>query len=72
MLKRKESHQNEMEFVSIEALVPKDHLLRKIDKLIDLSFIYDKVEHLYCSDNGRPPIDPALLFKMLLIGYLFG
>lgn len=61
-----------MEFVSIEELVPKDHLLRKIDKLIDLSFIYDKVEHLYCADNGRPPIDPVLLFKMLLIGYLFG
>lgn len=72
MLKRKESHQNEMEFVSIEELVPKDHLLRKIDKVIDLSFIYDKVEHLYSADNGRPPIDPVLLFKMLLIGYLFG
>ena len=72
MLKRKESHQNEMEFVSIEELVPKDHLLRKIDKLTDLSFIYNKVEHLYCSDNGSPPIDPVPLFKMLLIGYLFG
>jgi len=61
-----------MEFVSLEELVAKDHLLRQIDAHIDLSFIYDKVAHLYCADNGRPPIDPVLLFKMLLIGYLFG
>lgn len=72
MLKRKTTHQSELELVSIETLVPQDHLLRKIDKVIDFSFIYDKVEHLYCADNGRPPIDPVLLFKMLFIGYLFG
>jgi len=72
MLKRKKVKQIELEFVSIEELVPEDHLLRKIDKTIDFSFIYDKVEHLYCPDNGRPPIDPVKLFKMLFIGYLFG
>jgi transposase len=72
MLKRKTTHQSELELVSIEALVPRNHLLRKIDQAIDFSFIYDKVEHLYCADNGRPPIDPVMLFKMLFIGYLFG
>ena len=72
MLKRKTSHQSELELVSIEALVPANHLLRKIDKAIDFSFIYDKVEHLYCADNGRPPVDPVMLFKMLFIGYTFG
>jgi transposase len=72
MLKRKTAHQHELEYVSIETLVPPDHLLRKIDRVIDFGFIYDKVEHLYCQDNGRPPIDPVLLFKMLLIGYLYG
>ena len=72
MFKRKTTHQSELELVSIETLVPRDHLLRKIDKAIDFTFIYDKVEHLYCADNGRPPIDPVMLFKMLLIGYLFG
>ena len=61
-----------MELVSLEDLVPQGHLLRKIDQTIDFSFIYDKVEGLYCSDNGRPAIDPVRLFKMLLIGYLFG
>jgi len=72
MFKRKATHQSELELVSIETLVPRDHLLRKIDKAIDFSFIYDKVEHLCCADNGRPPIDPVMLFKMLFIGYLFG
>lgn len=72
MLKRKTSHQSELEFVSIETLVPQDHLLRKIDRHIDFGFIYDKVEHLYCKDNGRPPVDPVMLFKMLLVGYLYG
>ena len=72
MLKRRTSRQSELEFVSIEELVPSDHLLRKIDKTIDFTFIYDKVEHLYCADNGRPPIDPIVFFKMLFIGYTFG
>lgn len=72
MLKRAIPRQNELEFVDIETLVPKDHLLRKIDRHVDFSFIYEKVEHLYCSDNGRPAVDPLLLFKMLLLGYLFG
>jgi len=61
-----------MEFVSIEELVPKDHLLRKIDKVIDFGFIRERVKDLYCADNGRPAIDPVVLFKMLFIGYLYG
>ena len=61
-----------MEFVSIEELVPRDHLLRKIDKVIDFGFIREKVKGLYCADNGRPAVDPVVLFKMLFIGYLYG
>lgn len=72
MLKRQENHQSEYELVSLEELVPRDHLLRKIEKTIDFSFIHDKVKHLYSKDNGRPPVDPVMLFKMLFIGYLFG
>jgi hypothetical protein len=48
-------HQNS-EFVSIENLVPQDHMLRKIKKYIDFSFIDAKVRPLYCEDNGRPAI----------------
>ena len=72
MIKRKFEEQGRIELVSIGELVPQDHLLRKIDKAIDFSFIYDKVKDLYCLDNGRPAIDPVVLFKMLFLGYLFG
>lgn len=61
-----------MELINIGELVPEDHLLRKIDKTIDFTFIYEKVEDLYCKDNGRPPIDPIQLFKMMFLGYLYG
>ena len=72
MLRTPDNKQISMEFVSIEELVPKDHLLRKIDRVIDFEFIRDKVKDLYCADNGRPAVDPVVLFKMLFLGYLFG
>lgn len=72
MLKDNSSTQQGLEIVLIENLVPKDHILRKIDKYIDFSFIKDLTKDLYCSDNGRPAVSPVILFKMLFIGYLFG
>ena len=64
--------QYEIEMVTLDSLVPKDHLVRKLEKAIDLSFIRERVTHLYCPDNGRPAIDPVVFFKLLLIGYIFG
>lgn len=61
-----------MEFVCIEDLVPKDHILRKIDKYINFSFINDLCRPYYCENNGRPAIESEIMFKMLFIGYLFG
>jgi len=58
--------------VTLEELVPADHLLRKIDASVDFSFIHDVTAPHYCADNGRPPLDPTLMFKALFIGYLFG
>lgn len=60
------------ELVLIEELVPKDHLLRKIAKVVSFIFIYDLCKDLYSADMGRPAVSPVMLFKMLLIGYLFG
>jgi transposase len=71
MFKPKESSQSEYEFVSIDELVPDDHLLRLIDKYIDFSFLLEKVRPFYSNDNGRPS-DPLILFKMMFIGYLYG
>lgn len=47
----KDGRQLEFEFVSIEELVPEDHLLRKIDRYIDFSFIPEKVRPYYSEDN---------------------
>lgn len=72
MLKETAPIQSQLEFVSIDQLVPSTHLLRKIEKAIDFSFIPERVKGLYCPDNGRPALDPVVMFKMLFVGYLFG
>ena len=58
--------------VDLEALVPKEHLLRKIEKVMDYEWLYERLEPYYCHDNGRPGIDPVVLIKMVLIQHLFG
>lgn len=58
--------------VTLEQLVPADHLLRLIDRHIRFDFIRERTAHLYSADNGRPALDPVQLFKILFIGYLFG
>ena len=72
MLKTPTCSQQELEMVTLESLVPTDHLVRKIAAAIDLEFIRERVAHLYCANNGRPALDPVVLFKLLLLGYLFG
>ena len=62
----------QIEMISIEDLIPQDHLLRQISDAVDFSKIYEFVEELYCDDNGRPSIDPVVLFKMVLIQHLYG
>lgn len=62
----------QIEMLCIEDLVPENHLLRAIDGAIDFGFIYDEVRDLYCLDNGRPSVDPVVLFKIVLIQYTFG
>jgi len=58
-------------YIRMEELVPENHLLRLVDRHLDFSFVRDKVKHLY-SHTGRPSIDPEVLLRMLLIGYLYG
>jgi transposase len=64
--------QGRMELVYLEQLVRPDHLLQKVHRYVDFAFITDKMKDLYCENNGRPALDPVVLFKMLLIGYKFG
>ena len=72
MLRQRRERQQQMNLVIMEQLIPEDHLLRKVDRIVDFSFIYDLCAPLYCANNGRPAIDPEVLFRMLLVGYLYG
>jgi len=58
-------------YVTLEELVPKDHFLRSVLEVVNFSFIHGKVKHLY-SHTGKPSVDPVVLVKIMLIGYLYG
>lgn len=56
---------------NLERHVPADHLIRSIDRFVDLSHIREHLRPFY-SEMGRPSIDPELMIRMLLVGYCFG
>ena len=64
--------QSEILMTTMEEIVPQDSIFRKIDKYIDFTFIYDEVKDLYCENNGRPSIDPVVLFKLVFIQTIDG
>ena len=64
--------QSEILMTTMEELVPDDSLFRKVDKYIDFTFIYDLVKDKYCDNNGRPSIDPVVLFKIVFIQTIDG
>ena len=72
MLNIKEYEQSEMILYTMDELVPENSLFRKIDACIDFTFIYEEVKDLYCCTNGRPSIDPVVLFKLVFIEALEG
>ena len=71
MLGRKNRSEKMFYYVKMDDLIPEDHLLRLVHRYVDLGFIRRKVAHLY-SQTGRPSIDPEVLLRILLIGYLYG
>ena len=72
MLVKNAGNRGQLEYVSLEEMVPQNHLLRKIDAAIDFKKIYEFVEDLYCEGNGRPSVDPVVLFKIVLIQHIYG
>ena len=64
--------QLKLHMVTIEDLMPQGHFLRKLEAALDLSFVYEETSHLYSRKYGRPPIDPVVLVKYLLVGFLYG
>src|SRR5438874_655827 len=55
---------------SLEEAVPDDHLVRKIAAVLDLSWVHAELAPHY-PNNGRPSIDPELMIRMLIVGYVF-
>ena len=58
-------------YFRLEDQVPENHLLRLVDKHINFGFVRERLKDSY-SETGRPSIDPELLLRILLIGYLYG
>ena len=58
-------------YFRLEDQIPENHLLRLIDKHISFEFVRQRLKDSY-SETGRPSIDPELLLRILLIGYLYG
>src|SRR5215472_6412157 len=58
-------------YFRIEDQVPENHLLRLIDRHVSFQFVRDELRDSY-SDGGRPSIDPEVLLRILLLGYLYG
>ncbi len=56
----------------LESLIPEDHHLRRLDRVLDLSFVHDAVRDHYCQDNGRPSIDPEVVLRLFLIQAMEG
>ena len=73
MLKRKPPAQLEL-FVAgpLEDLILDDHVLARIDRVLDLSWLHEEVADRYCADNGRPGIDPEVAVRLMLTGFLLG
>ena len=61
-----------MHMVTIEDLMPQGHFLRKLEAALDLSFVYEETAPLYSKKYGRPAIDPVVIVKYLLVGFLYG
>lgn len=53
-------------------LVPEDHILKRVDRILDLSWLHDAVSGCYCQDNGRPSIDPESAVRLMLAGFFEG
>ena len=73
MLGRKERGQLELFITgSLRGLIPDDHVLVRVDQVLDLGWLRAEVADLYCADNGRPGIDPEVAMRLMLAGFLLG
>jgi len=72
MMSKKEEKRTTIQMIDIESMVPENHLVRKVEKVIDFEFIRELVKDLYSEEKGRPSVDPVVLIKIVFIQFLFG
>ena len=71
MMGRQEGGQGQFFYAfDLDEVVPPDHLVRQIDGVLDLSWVHKELAPYY-SHTGRPSIDPVLMIRMLIVGYVF-
>ena len=69
MMGRREDGQGQFLYeFNLDEVVPPDHLVRKIDAVLDLGWVHKELAPYY---SGRPSIDPVLMIRMLIVGYVF-
>ncbi|MEG2233727.1 MAG: transposase, partial [Oscillospiraceae bacterium] len=72
MIERQQNNRRAPALTDIDSLVPRFHLLRKIERSMDWDTVYALVEHLYSKNVGRPSVDPVVLIKIVLLQHLYG
>ena len=58
--------------IDLNTFVPNDHFLKRLDKVLDLSFIRELAQPYYHKKDGRPSIDPMIFFRMQIVAYMYG
>lgn len=72
MQSKRERRQDELFIASsLSALIPDDHILKRVDRILNLSWIHDAVRGCYCQNNGRPGIDPEAALRLMLAGFFY-
>ena len=71
MLGRKERHEPRLTG-SLRQLIPDDHVLVRVDGVLDLSWLREEVSDCYCLDDGRPGVDPEVAVRLMLAGLFTG
>ena len=69
---RKETERQQSFHCLLYDKIPEDHLLKKVDRAVDFSFINELLESSYCKNFGRPAKEPELMMKLLFLQYLYG
>ena len=72
MTRESRKNREQIQIMSLDDLVPQDHLVRKLEAALDWNFIYEMVAEKYSEESGRPSIDPVVLIKLPVIQYMFG